>query len=279
MSQTSSALSSAERGQHVTVVCAMNAIGTYVLPAFIFPRQRMKDELMNDAPPGSIHFAQEKGWMTTEIFCKWLKHFLRYTKASKDNKVLLLLDGHGSHKGLDALEFAKENEIELWLRQNPGKTVTQFKIASLFKQAYLKSAVPLNAKNSFKKTGIHPFNPDVFEDWQFSPSLTTERQPPNDRCENHENQLQQSENDEQPGPSGQNSSSSAVLDISIKDICSLPTAAADTANQRHGRKRGKIGYLNATTEMEELREKVAEEVAKVRKQHARQIKSRSFGSR
>ncbi|KAI4468277.1 hypothetical protein MML48_2g00013894 [Holotrichia oblita] len=97
------ALSSAERGQHVTVVCAMNAIGTYGPPAFIFPRQRMKDELMN----GSIHFAQEKGWMTTEVFGKWLKHFLRYTKASQDNKVLLLLDAHGSHKGLEALEFAK----------------------------------------------------------------------------------------------------------------------------------------------------------------------------
>ncbi|KAJ8947237.1 hypothetical protein NQ318_012003 [Aromia moschata] len=83
------AVSSAERGKHVTIVCAMNAIGTFVPPAFIFPRERMKDELMNDAPVGSVCFAQEK----------------RYTKASKENPVLLLLDGHGSHKGLQAMEL------------------------------------------------------------------------------------------------------------------------------------------------------------------------------
>nr|CAI5849332.1 unnamed protein product [Callosobruchus analis] len=117
-------------------------------------------------------------------------------------------DGHSIHKGLDALQFAKESgvivfcfpahcshhvqpldvgffrplhtyfdqEIQLWLRQNPGKAATQFKIASLLNEAYLKSAVPANAINSFKKTGIHPFNPHVFENWQFSPALATDKQ-------------------------------------------------------------------------------------------------------
>ncbi|KAJ3652314.1 hypothetical protein Zmor_018292 [Zophobas morio] len=47
------ALSSAERGQHLTVVCCMNAMGTFVPPAFIFPRKRMKNELMDNAPMGS----------------------------------------------------------------------------------------------------------------------------------------------------------------------------------------------------------------------------------
>ncbi|XP_072387381.1 uncharacterized protein [Diabrotica undecimpunctata] len=37
-------LSTAERGQHLTVVCSMNAIGTFVPPAFIFPRKRFKHE-------------------------------------------------------------------------------------------------------------------------------------------------------------------------------------------------------------------------------------------
>ncbi|XP_072378534.1 uncharacterized protein [Diabrotica undecimpunctata] len=105
------ALSSAERGLHITVVCAMNAIGTYVPPALIFPRQRKKDELMIDAPTGSVAFAQEKGWMSSDMFCLWLQHFLRYSKASKTNQVLLLLDGHGSHKSFEALQFAKENGI------------------------------------------------------------------------------------------------------------------------------------------------------------------------
>nr|CAI5825707.1 unnamed protein product [Callosobruchus analis] len=58
----------------------MDAIGTYIPPVLIYPRQRMNEDLMTGAPFGSVAFAQEKGWMTSEIFCKWLKRFVRYTK-------------------------------------------------------------------------------------------------------------------------------------------------------------------------------------------------------
>nr|CAI5835300.1 unnamed protein product [Callosobruchus analis] len=101
-------LSSAERGQHVTVVCAMNAVGTYIPPVLIYPRQRMNEDLMTGAPSGSVAFAQEKGWMTSEISCKWLEHFVRYTKVSKENRVLLLLHGHSSHKGLMLYSLLKK---------------------------------------------------------------------------------------------------------------------------------------------------------------------------
>ena len=33
---------SAERGQLVTVICCMNAIGTYVPPMFVFPRKTLR---------------------------------------------------------------------------------------------------------------------------------------------------------------------------------------------------------------------------------------------
>ncbi|XP_057671328.1 uncharacterized protein LOC130903084 [Diorhabda carinulata] len=263
------ALSSAERGQHVIVVCAMNVMGTYIPPALIYPRQRMNDELMNDAPVGGIAFVQEKGWMTSEIFCRWLKHFVKYTKASNNNKVLLLLDGHSSHKSLESLQFAKENgvivfcfpadcshhvqpldvgffrplhtyfdqEIQLRLRQNPGKAVTQFKIAGLLNQAYLKSAVPSNAINSFKKTGIHPFNPHVFEDWQFAPALAADKQIPEAQGDIIENQMELEI--QTPSTSGLNMSSSSVLDISVKEICPPPQTVAigtDKKNAEEGEK-------------------------------------------
>lgn len=83
-------LSSAERGRHSTVVCAMNATGRYIPPCFIFSRKRFKNELMADAPPGSVGLCQEKGWMTGELFLKWLKHFVKHVKLSIDNKVLLV---------------------------------------------------------------------------------------------------------------------------------------------------------------------------------------------
>ena len=37
------------------------------------------------------------------------------------------------------------------------------------------SATPANAINAFSKTGIVPFNREVFEDWMFAPSLTTDQ--------------------------------------------------------------------------------------------------------
>lgn len=106
-------ITSAERGQHVTSVCCMNAIGNFIPPCLIFPRKNRKDELLDKAPPGTLGLFQESGWMTSELFVKWLKHFCSHATPSNDNKVLLLLDGHSSHKSLEAVMFAKKNGIIL----------------------------------------------------------------------------------------------------------------------------------------------------------------------
>ncbi|ESO10484.1 hypothetical protein HELRODRAFT_183584 [Helobdella robusta] len=44
-------MTSGERGQTTTVMCAFNAAGMYIPPMFIFPRKLMVDSLMNEAPP------------------------------------------------------------------------------------------------------------------------------------------------------------------------------------------------------------------------------------
>lgn len=59
---------------------------------------------MDDAPVRSIAYCQENGWMNSEIFLKWLKHFVQHVKPSVENKVLLILDGHSSHMGLEVME-------------------------------------------------------------------------------------------------------------------------------------------------------------------------------
>lgn len=62
------AITSAERGSHVTVVCAMSSNGNYIPPALIFPRKNLKQELTDNAPPGTLMIAQESGWMTGPVF-------------------------------------------------------------------------------------------------------------------------------------------------------------------------------------------------------------------
>ncbi|KAF2880249.1 hypothetical protein ILUMI_25927, partial [Ignelater luminosus] len=90
-------LTSAERGTTITIEICFNAAVSYMPPMFIFPRKRMKRELLYGAPPNSSTECFETGWITAEIFLAWFKKFVQFTNASKANPIILLLDGHASH--------------------------------------------------------------------------------------------------------------------------------------------------------------------------------------
>lgn len=197
----------AERGRNTTLVCAMNAAGSYVPPFLIFGRVRMKPELLNGCPPGSDGMAQPSGWMTANTFLAYLKHFAHYTKPSIDDPVLLLVDNHSSHISLPGINFCRENGIVLvgfpphtthrlqpldvsffgplkafynqmcdsFLINSPGIPITDKNLGPLFGEAYCRAATVNNAVNGFKACGIEPYNPLVFDDSDFVPSKTTER--------------------------------------------------------------------------------------------------------
>ncbi|XP_034077842.1 uncharacterized protein LOC117549854 [Gymnodraco acuticeps] len=93
-------VTSAERGELVTVACAVNATGNAVPPMFIFPHVRFKDSLLNGSPAGSIGHCTKSGWMNEDAFLIFLKHFIRHTNCSTDHPVLLILDNHESHISL-----------------------------------------------------------------------------------------------------------------------------------------------------------------------------------
>ena len=80
-------VTSGERGRTVTVVCAVNAAGTYCPPMMIFPRKRMPLALMKGAPAGSIGACSDNGWMDGTVFLQWLRHFVNFSKASMQNQV------------------------------------------------------------------------------------------------------------------------------------------------------------------------------------------------
>nr|XP_047132584.1 MFS-type transporter clz9-like [Hydra vulgaris] len=200
-------LTSAERGQLVTAVVCCSASGRYMPPMLIFPRQRMKAELMDGAPPGAWAECHPSGWIQTDLFINWLKKFILHTGATKDSPVLLILDGHATHtKSIELIDIARENGVILlclpphcthkmqpldisfmklltafydhnlrkWLRTYPGRVVTQFQIASLFGASYFDAATMTNAINGFKKAGIWPVDRSVFTDADFIEAEVTD---------------------------------------------------------------------------------------------------------
>lgn len=198
-------VASGERGVNTTIVCSVSAAGLYVPPMIIFKRKRFTAELGNGAPPGSKVEISESGYISSELFVKWLQHFVHAVHPTKENKVLLLLDGHTTHcKNLEALLLARENGVimlqlpghtthrlqpldrsffkpleafytqalEKWLRCNVGRTVTQYQVAELLGEAYGRAATVENAINGFRASGVWPVNRHVFKDSDFVPSET-----------------------------------------------------------------------------------------------------------
>ena len=112
---------------------------------------------------------------------------------------LLIMDNHESHICSAVVQFAKESGITLltitphcshrlqpldicvyfpfkcqynkamdsWMLSNPGKTVTIYEIASLVGQSLPVSFTPNNIMRGFEKTGIWPYNPDIFTENDF----------------------------------------------------------------------------------------------------------------
>ena len=61
------------------------------------------------------------------------------------------------------------------MRANPGRGVTLYRVCRLFGIAYGKAATVSTAVNGFRKSGVCPINPMVFNDDDFCPAEVTDR--------------------------------------------------------------------------------------------------------
>ena len=204
------AIVSAERGQLVTLCCAVNAVGNSVPPMFIFPRVNYRDNFVNGGPVGCVGTAHPSGWMTAAGFLTFLKHFVAHVRPSPTHKVILLLDNHVSHLSVDVLQFAKDNGVVMvsfpphcshklqpldrsvygplkryynvacddWIVSHKGRTMTIYDVPAMVGLAYPKAMTPANIQAGFKVSGISPFNRNVFTDDEFLPADVTDRPPP-----------------------------------------------------------------------------------------------------
>lgn len=201
------AITSAERGELVTVVYTVSAIGSVVPPLFIFPRVNYK-HFVRGGPTQCIGRSTRSGWINQETFVEYLNHIIKHTRCTPERKILLILDNHDTHISLDAVDTARSHGVVMltlpphtshrlqpldrsvygplktaynraldgWLRSNPGKTVTIYEIPTLVNQAQMLAVTPSNIIAGFQATGIHPFNRDIFNDLDFAPAVPTDRE-------------------------------------------------------------------------------------------------------
>ncbi|XP_041367107.1 uncharacterized protein LOC121381816 [Gigantopelta aegis] len=262
-------MTSGERGKNVTVICASNAAGNYIPPMFIFPRKRMVDALMNSAPTGSTGHCTDNGWTDDERFLKCLKHFTSVAKPKKEEKHVIILDGHHSHKTLAAVEYGRSNGIELitlpphcthkmqpldktffkalknaynaaadiWTVANQGKRITCYEVAELFALAYNKTATVEKSVSGVKACGLWPFNDGIFMDEDFIAAQLTDEPEPQPQQEKGTNSNPQRDTQASTSIETAAVSSSAIPTVSsvLAELCQ-PVKAVKRTRKRKGGK-------------------------------------------
>ncbi|XP_043471657.1 uncharacterized protein LOC122504561 [Leptopilina heterotoma] len=185
---------SAERGTNVTVVVSITGAGNTVPPFFLFPRKNMKSIFIENSPPGSIEFANECSWKTVADFLVFLQQFIKFTSASKDNPLLLIMDNHVSHVSIEAIDLCVDNGITVltlpphcshrmqpldvsvfgpvkktyavkvheWGLSNAGRKFEIHHVAGAVDKALTQSCTAFNIRSGFAATGIFPLNSNIF---------------------------------------------------------------------------------------------------------------------
>ncbi|XP_045199039.2 uncharacterized protein LOC123553374 [Mercenaria mercenaria] len=105
------------RSSVTKIIGCGNAIGTQIPPYFVFIGQRMSDDLLAGTTPGSDGTMSPSGWSNSTVFLKYLQsHFIKYIqRADQHQPILIILDGHKSHINLPVLEWAKRNNVIIFV--------------------------------------------------------------------------------------------------------------------------------------------------------------------
>lgn len=288
---------SAERGQLVTLVAIVSATGKALPPLLIFPRKQIKDHFLKGAPPGTAAAASDSGWTNGAIFLSVLKHFVLHERPSPNNPKLIILDNHESHSSIEALNYAKEhgivlltfpphcshklqpldltvfgplkayynkacNEFMANFSSSSGNIprITIYDVAENVGKAFPLAFTMANITKGFHRSGIEPFNANIFCDEDYLSSYVSDRPDPNSLkptttsdATATESPMVAAELHETPDVA---SASTAATNeppclITPQQIRPLPKAGPRKITNR-GRKKGKSVILTSTPIKEEL---------------------------
>ena len=179
----------------MVIECCCAAL--YMLPSFVIFKgaaHYMGWHTETSDPEAKFAYSPN-GWTNDKLGSEWLRHFDKHTRdrqGGNGRPRLLILDSHHSHINLEFCQYAIDNNIELlcfpshtphflqpldvclfgplqnyyskaaddYMRNTHAAVVkgTFWKFYSAARrQAYTKE----NLKSAWRKTGIHPFNPNA----------------------------------------------------------------------------------------------------------------------
>lgn len=136
-----------------------------------------------------------------------MEHFIKYSNSSIATPTLLIFDNHESHLSVKMLDLAKangvtiltlpphstgkmqpldvgifkpfknsyNNAVDSWMMRNPGKPLTIYDVAACVGVAHEKALTPSIIISAFRKTGIYPYDRNIFTDDDFLASNVTDR--------------------------------------------------------------------------------------------------------
>ena len=189
---------------HITAHLCISANGT-VLPSFLIFEKSLPHTTYKEGVPGNWRFAySESGYMDTELFINWFKDVF-IPNCGTSRPVLLVMDNHDSHISMEMIRTAQENNITLFglpahtthLLQpldvhingplkatfnklanslgfiNKHQVLNKAKFPAVLSTSIDKYCSPANVKESLRKCGIYPFNPDAIDKTQLTPTHNT----------------------------------------------------------------------------------------------------------
>ncbi|KAB0797621.1 hypothetical protein PPYR_08614, partial [Photinus pyralis] len=76
------------QGRGTLVAAAVSAHGNSIPAFFIFPRINYRNQFLNNPLPGSAGACNPSGWLKEPNVSQFIKHFIKFTKCSRDKPVL-----------------------------------------------------------------------------------------------------------------------------------------------------------------------------------------------
>lgn len=148
------------------------------------------------------------------------------------------------------------NEMDSWMKTNPGKKFSIYDVPSVTTNAIVNSATPKNITNGFLVAGVWPFNRNVFNEDEFAPAIVTDIVL---NCEINNNEI--------PSPSSINIEipvleilvTQSTSEVTPESVRPYPKAKLNSKVTKKGRRRkGKATILTDTPEKNEILKRTAE---------------------